>query len=343
MGRSNHEGGCPRTGQKLTLDSGGASPGACDPAVELALECLKQDLEALPRTPAVVVRLMHEHLDPLIPEAYRGLFQKLPNRWGSLLERANALEFFGDDEGAASPVRARLYELADAVLGLYYMSKEARDVFKPSRFPYECLFVIQVCEMTGIPFAPGLAEEGLRFLLEFCSHCYRPAMPPTRFCPVHTPKGVGSGRDTKLHVGGEDYWSGRRLSRRFNEQCEVVMASDWEKWKASEGEAWIVFPAEGIDLWLGHMRPKIRKVLRPNLTSLSDEAWRERLLDVYLEHVKDGAQVRKRLAEYIHHYPQFMSPMLIRTEAWLIAMQSKTPHGGRRDGAGRKSLARAAT
>ncbi len=262
-------------------------------------------------TPAVAMQLLREHLVPVAPAAVSGLFESRGQpRWDHLqVMYADLLAL------SAGQDRALLATAFVVDVVWRHSTRPSRTMALPH--PVDVASFLRICgyaklivpSRVQLPF--GRSIEPLRF----CRFCWRLARPEAYVCAQHT-----VGRQGEPGAAAE-YKEAQRLRASFEREIVTLATQDEMEFHDSEFTAPVFTPRDGMVPWLTARRPRLADAIGADGQPLH-------ALLIYLGCAE--------LLPLYRDQPHLLTPMTLRSEAWLRALAAKAPWGGKRAGAGRK-------
>jgi hypothetical protein len=279
------------------------------PHMVAALLCIGDATIGRAVTPGVGMALLRLHLIPLLAESSQPLFSgRGQPSWDRILSlHADLLHSSGGED-------------SDLVAAAFIAGVVWRHSTRP---PRELTFehsvdVASFLRMAAIAklIVPSTVRlpSGIEVqLLRFCRFCWRHA--PAGVCGIHAvhsnPAAVA------------EYKQVQRLRPSF--EREVLADATREELQFHDGEfdTSVFFPSDAAQEWLRARRPLLAVSLPAERFDLGQ-----------LVHHLLGSIALEQL---FFQHPHMLTPVTLRAEAWLRALQERPSWGGRRAGAGPKS------
>lgn len=263
-------------------------------------------------TPAVAMRLLREHLGPIVSADARKLVEAHGQaRWDHL--QVIYADLLALSEGSDRALVATAF-VVDVVW---------RHSTRPARTaaPQHSVDVASFLRICGyarlivpskVQLPSGRSIEPLRF----CRFCWRITREGAPVCTQHT-----MGRHVEAHSVAE-YKHAQRLRPLFEREIVELATREELQFHESEFTAAVFTPREDVVAWLAARRPRLAVAIAADGQPLN-------ALLVYL-----GCP---ELSPLFRDQPHLLTPMTLRAEAWLRALASKGSWGGKRAGAGRNA------
>lgn len=274
------------------------------------LKMIALDVEDRPINPATAAELIRHFVGWMIsPEHHKLLAIEGQPTW-------DKIEFIGFQLAIASD-ELKLEELVEAsvVVDLVYhhSTRPARE-----RKPNETVEVASYLRMRGYAKL-GIGSrhavvDGRQFdLLKFCKYCWRPATSAAMVCLFHSAQKRGNA------TAAAEYKQAQRLQRTFEMLVNRLGTSEELGFHDSEFTSPVFFPATDADQWLALRRSKL-------LQALSEAGIARCTLSELCAYLYGDEGVALQLVDR----PQILTPVTLRAEAWLTALQVKPKWGGAR-------------
>lgn len=271
-------------------------------------------------TPAVAIKVIREHLVPLLSDVHRPLvsIQGQPS-WDKIRALYPALVFASESQ------QEQLLAAIGRMIELFvrHTDRPPREIEFP---PFiEVFSFSRLCGYLGVPIAKPLLEtdEGTEDLYRFCKYCWLPVRRKD-VCAFHTTIVDGavdaSSQPACVHVSLKQ---AQRLRTVFEQQVLALATRDEMEFHQSGFGLPALLPSSGLTQWLDARRPHLARLVR-NQAGASANGLR------ILSAVLYGEELGTRVVEAIGGAVYLWTPITTRAEGWLTAWAAKSPRGGAR-------------
>ncbi|EJM97467.1 hypothetical protein [Herbaspirillum sp. YR522] len=271
-------------------------------------------------TPAVAIKVIREHLVPLLSDVDSALvsIQGQPS-WDKIRTLYPALVFASESQ--QKQLLAAIGRLIE--LFVRHSDRPPREIDFP---PFIEVFSFnRVCGYLGVPIAKPLLEtnDGTRDLYRFCKYCWLPARRKD-VCAFHTTSfdeaSAARSQPACAHISLKQ---AQRLRTAFEQHVLALTTRDEMEFHQSGFDLPALLPPSGLSHWLDVRRPHLASLVRKQADTSANSL---RILSAVLYGEELGAKVVEAIGGAVYLW----TPITTRAEGWLAAWAAKSPRGGAR-------------
>ncbi|OWY27055.1 hypothetical protein [Herbaspirillum robiniae] len=271
-------------------------------------------------TPAVAIKVIREHVVPLLSEVHRPLvsIQGQPS-WDKIQTLYPKLVFASElQQEQQLAAIGRMIELF-----VRHTARPPREIEFPSFI--EVFSFHRLCGYLGVPVARPFLEtdDGAGDLYRFCKYCWFPVRRKD-VCAFHTTRvDRAVAIDNQPACAHVSVKQAQRLRAVFEQQVLTLTSKDEMEFHESGFDLPVLLPPSGLSQWLDARRPHLATLVRKQ-TGLSANNLRSLSAVLYGEEL--GAEIVEAIGGAVHLW----TPITTRAEGWLAAWAARSPRGGAR-------------
>ena len=326
----------------LYVDSDTLATSFCRPVANAMLE-IKSAMEGRGVTPSFALKLINNHLRPLLSEDHKKIIRKRRNpAWNDIFMIYVGLGFESKNGGVVADVMAAI-----DLIYRYTLITPREFVFPDSVDVSHFLDTCRFLKLSVDELRKCKEDDGFD-LFKFCKYCWRLPVPGRKICIVHTSGDNHINQNSIEYLSSKGmerfaiYKEGRRQRELFDKVLNRLITAESIEFHESSFSAQIIPPSSGLAHWLSVRRPNLWAALDLESAALTDSTAVDVLLNILQSTDSlpfSTQQIYQKANAKIKENVILMGPMLARVEAWLIARsESRERWGGTRNNAGRKKV-----